>query len=585
MNPSALIDFRAPQADGEPLRLAFGAPRESLVARCLADVVPVIQRAETWARGGAWCVGFVHYEAAGAFDAAFHTQAPDGGVLARFLVFDAPLAGDGADSAWARCEVPGARVRWEGELPRGSFDTAIARIQHAITDGEVYQVNFTAPLTGRLDGDPLSLFGALRQAQPNAYAAYIEGEDGGDTVLSVSPELFFDWRDGRLLASPMKGTAARGNTEEQDAALRDAMLSSPKERAENLMIVDLLRNDLSRVSEPFSVQVPHLFRAEAWPTVWQLSSDVVSRTRAGIGLADVLRALFPCGSITGAPKVQATRIIRALEPEARGVYCGAIGVLQPGGAATFNVPIRTLAVRGDRVRCGIGSGITADSRADGEWDEWRHKRAFVERASQSFELLETLRLADGEMVDAVRHLARMAGAAAHFQFAWRGEAARAALDAVAARHPIGRWRVRLLCARDGAVRAEAFNLPDTPLPVRVALAACPMPDSDGEFNRHKTTRRGHYDAFAPADPQTFDTLLWNERGQLTEFTRGNVAVRVAGEWLTPSLHCGLLPGIARGNLLAQGRLREAVLTRDDLAHAQGLAFINSLRGWLDADLA
>jgi para-aminobenzoate synthetase/4-amino-4-deoxychorismate lyase len=280
------------------------------------------------------------------------------------------------------------------------------------------------------------------------------------------------------------------------------------------------------------------------------------------------------------------RLVKALEPEPRGVYCGAIGVLQPGGAATFNVPIRTVVARREAgrtsLRCGIGSGITADARADGEWDEWRHKRAFVDRASHAFELLETLRLADGRFADGEAHLQRMAEAAAHFGFAAPAQAAQRALAAVAAVHPAGVFRVRLLADRAGAARAEAFALAPTREPVRVRLARAPLAGADGEFVRFKTTHRAHYDAFAPADPAVFDTLLWNERGELTEFTRGNVALRLDGEWATPALRCGLLPGIARARLLREGRLREAVLRPQDLARAEGLAFFNSLRGWLAA---
>ncbi len=385
----------------------------------------------------------------------------------------------------------------------------------------------------------------------------------------------------------MKGTAPRGATPEADAAQSEFLRSAAKERAENLMIVDLLRNDLSRIATPHSVRVPRLFHTEAWPTVWQMSSDVVATTRAGTTLADVFGALFPCGSITGAPKVQAMRLIRRLEPEPRGIYCGAIGVVRPGGAATFNVPIRTLALREEggatQVRCGIGSGITADATAAGEWDEWRHKRAFVERASQAFELLETLRLGDGRFVDVDAHLARMAAAARHFGFAPPLESARRALDGVWTAHPAGAWRVRLLADRVGAARAQAFALAPTPAPVRVRLADRPLAGSDGEFVRFKTTHRAHYDAFAP-DAGVFDTLLWNERGELTEFTRGNVALRIGGRWLTPAASCGLLPGIGRARLLREGRIEEARLTCADLARAEGMAFLNSLRGWIEARL-
>lgn len=585
--PSALIDFRSPAEGCEPLHLAFGPPRERLTATTLAEVAAVIERAQACACAGAWCVGYVRYEAAAAFDAALtaHPAQADAGPLAQFLVYEQPLSGRAADAAWQAGAQSVASVGWQTGGTRERFDAAVARVQGAIAAGEVYQVNLTATLEGSLRGDPLAFFRALCRAQPNSYAAYIDGGEDGDAVLCVSPELFFDWRDARLLASPMKGTAPRGSSDEEDAAQRDHLLNSPKERAENLMIVDLLRNDLSRVSEPFSVKVPRLFHAEAWPTVWQLSSDVVSRTRPGISLVDVFRALFPCGSVTGAPKVQAMRLIHALEPGPRGVYCGAVGVLQPGGAATFNVPIRTVTLRGDRVRCGIGSGITADATAAGEWDEWRHKRAFVERASQPFELLETLRLSDGQLVNEPLHLARMARSAAHFGFAWSATDVRTALRQLIQQHPSGDWRVRLLCASDGTVRAQAFAFEGVRGTVIVQLAAAAMSDHDAEFIRHKTTRRAHYERFAPRTADVFDTLLWNERGELTEFTRGNVALRLDGEWLTPALRSGLLPGVARARLLEAGRVREAVLTRDDLARAQGLAFFNSLRGWLEAELA
>ena len=588
IRPTALIDFRSPDAGVAPLRLAFGAPRETLRATSLDDVAPLLARVDALARAGAWCVGYLCYEAAGAFDEAFETHAPSDPArpLAAFAVYDAPLPDAAAFDSDA-----GATVTWTGGPQRGAFDAVIAEILRAIADGEVYQVNATAPLTGTLRGDALALFAALRRAQPNAYAAYLDLGDeahADDRVLSVSPELFFDWRGDRLLARPMKGTAPRGATPEEDAAQAQFLRSAAKERAENLMIVDLLRNDLSRLAMPHSVRVPRLFHTEAWPTVWQMSSDVVATTRPGTTLEQVFGALFPCGSITGAPKVQAMRLINALEPEPRGIYCGAIGVVQPGGAATFNVPIRTLALRDDgtttHVRCGIGSGITADATAAGEWDEWRHKRAFVDRASQAFDLLETLRLEDGAFVDVEAHLARMADAATHFAFAPPIESARDALDALRRAHASGRWRVRLLASRAGVARAQAFALAPTRAAVRVRLADRPLAGSTGEFVRFKTTQRAHYDAFAPAADDVFDTLLWNERGELTEFTRGNVALRIDGRWLTPALTCGLLPGIARARLLREGAIEEAVLTRADLARAEAVAFFNSLRGWIEARL-
>jgi len=431
-------------------------------------------------------------------------------------------------------------------------------------------------------GSPLDLFLALRRAQPGGYAAFIDS--GEEQLLSVSPELFFDWDGERLLARPMKGTAPRGATPEEDAALAEHLRSSAKERAENVMIVDLLRNDLSRVARPHTVQVPRLFQLEALPSVWQMSSDVVARTRPGTTLAEVFAALFPCGSVTGAPKVQAMRLIRALEPGPRGVYCGAVGVVRPGGAARFNVAIRTVTAQGDRLRCGIGSGITADATAEGEWQEWRHKRAFLDRASQPFELLETLALVQGVPRDAPAHLARMARAAAHFGYPWDEARLRQALDRLAQAHPQGLWRARLLLDAQGQVQAQAFAMQATPAPVRLRLAARPFEAADSEFVRFKTTRRAHYEAFEPTAPGVFDTLLWNPRGELTECTRGNIALCLDGRWLTPPLASGLLDGVGRQRWLREGRIAEAVLRVEDLERASGLAFFNSLRGWLAAEL-
>lgn len=575
--PSALIDFADPRDPSVRLRRAFGHPVEILRADTLSQVRPVLAAVERHARAGRWCVGGLKYEAAAAFDPALDTQAGQA-PLAWFAVHQTA-------HAWPDEPHPAAAhapMTWSESLDGPGFRDRIDRIHEAIRAGEVYQINLTAPVSSPFAGDALSLFHALHRAQPQGYAALIDM--GEEQVLSVSPELFFDWRDGRLLGRPMKGTAARGATPQDDAHQAEQLRSTEKERAENLMIVDLIRNDLSRVAELHSVRVPRLFHLEALPTVWQMTSDVEARTRAGVGLADVFAALFPCGSVTGAPKVQAMRLIRALEDAPRGFYCGAVGVVQPGGAATFNVPIRTVTLRGARATCGIGSGITLDATAPGEWGEWRSKRAFLERVREPFELLETLKLSEGVCLEAQDHLARMARAAAHFGFAWHDGRVREALDDVARDHPRGPWRVRLLAAADGAVRAQAFALEPSPAQVEVALAPGPMDSLHAEFIRFKTTRRGHYDAFAPAWPGLYDTLLWNERGEVTEFTRGNVAVRLDGRWVTPPLACGLLGGIGRACALREGRVSEQVVRVEDLARAEALAFVNALRGWIEARL-
>jgi para-aminobenzoate synthetase/4-amino-4-deoxychorismate lyase len=259
-------------------------------------------------------------------------------------------------------------------------------------------------------------------------------------------------------------------------------------------------------------------------------------------------------------------------------------VVRPGGAATFNVAIRTVTVRGGAARCGIGSGIAADATTEGEWQEWRHKRAFLERASQPFELLETLALQDGVLRDAPDHMARLARAAAHFAYPWDAAQVEASLQRLAEAHRRGLWRVRVRLDARGVVQADAHVMEASPARVQLALAPTAFEEAGSEFVRFKTTRRAHYEAFAPRVPGVFDTLLWNRQGELTECTRGNVAVRLDGHWVTPPLRCGLLDGIGRARYLREGRLVEAVVRVEDLPRATGLAFVNSLRGWIDAVL-
>lgn len=582
---SALIDFVEPRSNGTSrLRMAFGAPSRLLVARTATEVRPVLEAVEAMAREGRWCVGYLRYEAAAAFDPAFAVHDADG-PLAWFGVHDeALLWPDAAPSAPSAPSPPS--VDWQCSLPRAAFDQRMQAIHRAIADGELYQINYTAALRAGFQGDARDWFLALRQAQPGGYTAFIDS--GEEQVLSVSPELFFDREGEHILARPMKGTAPRGATAEEDEALAQRLRTVAKERAENVMIVDLIRNDLSRVARPFSVRVPRLFHTEALPTVWQMTSDVEALVRDSTSLADVFAALFPCGSITGAPKVSAMRLIRELEPEARGVYCGAVGVVRPGGHATFNVPIRTVTLRSGEARCGIGSGITADARADAEWEEWRHKRAFLSRArrddEQNFDLLETLALVEGELRDAAAHLERMAGAARHFGRPWNEALVAACLHDLQARHAGGTWRVRLLLDAQGTPRAEAFAMEAPPSRVRLQLADRAFDEAQSDFTRFKTTRRAHYEAFAPTAPGMFDTLLWNRDGEITECTRGNIALLLDGRWVTPALHCGLLGGVGRASRLRSGQLAEAVVRVDDLPRVQALAFVNSLRGWLDADL-
>jgi para-aminobenzoate synthetase/4-amino-4-deoxychorismate lyase len=587
----ALIDF--PAAQGDRQRLAFDPPLTWLVASELSQVRGVIDHAHEHARQGRWCVGWVAYESAPAFDDHLSVHPPEPGhPLAVFAVFEqaAPWPESLPTGAWQTTD-------WQSGLDTHDFTAKVEAIRELIRAGEVYQINLTTPLGSQLQprapDTALHYFHALHRSQPKGYAAYLDmagvpAPTGPSQVLSVSPELFFHWHEGRITARPMKGTAARGSTPEEDHAAALHLQTSDKERAENLMIVDLLRNDLSRVAQVGSVQVPSLFDVQALPTVWQMTSTVQAHTLDGLRLSDVFAALFPCGSITGAPKRRAMHHIAQLEGAPRGIYCGAVGLMAPGGEVTFNVPIRTVVLKPDSTAwaasCGIGSGITLDATPEAEAQEWRHKQAFLKRAAQPFELLESLRLEQGHTPRLDAHLQRLAGTARHFGFPCDLDAAREALARQAQAHPQGIHKLRLLVDAQGDITCEAAPLADSTLPITIALASQPMPLAD-EFIAHKTTQRSAYAPFPPP-AGCFDTLLWNAQGELTEFTIGNVAVKLAGEWFTPPASSGLLPGVMRQTLLAEGRLRERTITVDELRHqAEGLALINSVRGWLEARLA
>ena len=586
----SLLDFSSPLDAAAPrLCWAFGAARQTFEATQLGELRAVIDAAEAAARAGAWVLGGLCYEAAPAFDAALQVQAPQPGQpLAWFAVYDEP-------QPWP--QVPpaaSAEVDWQAQPVRADFDAALAHIQQGIAAGAYYQVNYTGRLQGQLTGAPQALFAALQQAQPGGYAAHIDC-GAGRQWLSVSPELFFHWQagvdgSGAILTRPMKGTAARGADAASDAAQAAQLRTAPKERAENVMIVDLLRNDLARIAQPHSVQVPRLFHTEALATVWQMTSDVQAHTRVGTRLWDVFAALFPCGSVTGAPKVQAMRAIAALETAPRGLYCGALGLLRPTperGAgtfdATFNVPIRTLQLQGTALQAGIGSGIVWGADSDAEWREWQAKQAFLERARAPFALLETLALEEGCYRHLQAHLARLSAAAAHFAYPLAMPAVQQQLDALAQQHPQGLWRVRLQLDAQGRCQIESQPLAATSTPVRLALAAAPLALAHSEWVRFKTTRRAHYAAFAPAPGSgVFDTILYNSAGEITETTFGNIAALLDGRWLTPPLACGLLPGVGRAQALASGRVQEGVVRLQDVPRVQDWAFINSLRGWLPA---
>jgi para-aminobenzoate synthetase/4-amino-4-deoxychorismate lyase len=561
-------------------RLEFAEPVRVVSTDDPDRVRAALSEVEAEARRGRWAAGFVAYEAAPGLDPALAVRRGGPGPLLWFGIHDAPAPG-AMPSAPAAARVAGLAP----EVTRAEHVAGVETVRAALGRGDAYQVNLTFRMRGRFEGDPFALYERLRRAQGGGLTACLVID--GRAIVSASPELFFLRQGDRVVVRPMKGTARRGRDVDEDERAAAALARSPKERAENVMIVDLLRNDLGRVARTGSVRVAELFAVERYRTVLQLTSTVEARAAPAVGLRDLFAALFPCGSVTGAPKIAATRIIAALERSTRGPYCGAIGVVAPGGDAVFNVGIRTLDLDLDRgaAAYGVGGGITWGSSPEREWDEAMAKAAVLDEPADDFELLETLRLWGGVYARLERHLARLAASARYFGFPLELAAVRAALDSESRRAPQEGARVRVLVGRDGRPRTEAAPLPPPardPLPV--ALAREPV-DREDRFLFHKTTRREVYERRRAERPDVFDVILSNREGELTELTIGNLVAEIGGELLTPALDAGLLAGTMRAELLDLGEVREAVLLREDLGRARRLWLVNSLRGWVPIRLA
>jgi len=563
-----------------------------LEARSLAEVLPTIRAADGAAARGLWVAGLVAYEAAPAMDAALVVRDRPAGdpfaelPLAWFAMFEGaeethlPTPPDHAPA-----EAGGA---WEPSIDRARYARAIAAIQERIAAGDTYQVNFTFRLRSTVEGDERGLYRDLCHAQRGAYGAFLNL--GRYRVLSASPELFVAADEGHLIAKPMKGTAPRGRWSEEDERTRDGLIRSAKDRAENAMIVDLLRNDLGRVSREGSVSWSDLFEAERFETVWQLTSTVTSTLGPGADLADVFAALFPSGSVTGAPKVRTMELIAGLEDLPRGVYCGAVGYLAPGGdgpRARFNVAIRTVTVDAETgsAEYGVGGGITWDSRSANEYDETVAKARVLTARRPRFDLLETLAFdpTDGyRRLDA--HLARLRASAGYFGFAVDEDAVRAALDREAAQAAAQPLRVRVELGRDGRVRAGASPLASSKGPVRLELDRDEPVDRRDVLLFHKTSRRARYESARERHPDADDVILTNREGRVTETTVANLAVRLDGRWWTPPLDDGLLPGVERAALLEDGTLAERPIAVAELEDAEELAVLSSVRGFRPAEL-
>jgi para-aminobenzoate synthetase / 4-amino-4-deoxychorismate lyase len=583
------------------LSRVFTDPVRVLEVRTLADIAKLFPQIEEALRRGHFAAGFFAYECGAFFEpSAMLRPGRDDELLAWFGIYERCYCFDHITGKF----VDGGPRDIRGELEfspvsppllslgidEEQFTARIEQIHEWIRAGDVYQLNFTFPIHLKTQKRPAALFSRLRAVQPVDYGAFLHCEEGRH-ILSLSPELFFrvqqEGGKRRITTQPMKGTAARGRTTSEDREIADGLASDPKNRAENVMIVDLIRNDLGRICTFGSVRVEKLFEVERYPTLWQMTSTVTGELRPEIGYEQIFRALFPCGSITGAPKIRAMQLLAQIENHPRGIYTGAIGFFSQE-QTVFNVAIRTLVLEDGETTMGVGSGIVIDSEPKAEFRECRLKAEFLIRTDEPFSLIETM-LWNGSYPLIDLHLDRLANSADYFGFSCDRGAIHSALLRETTQFADQRARkVRLLLDCDGTMHivAEPIAVLSDAEPTRISIATERM-DPDNRFLFHKTTHRKVYDpAFAAAASAGFnDVLFLNTRGEVTEGAVSNVLMEKDGRWYTPPILCGLLPGVYRRFLLqVRADLEEKILTLDDIGNADAVYICNAVRGLRRAEV-
>jgi para-aminobenzoate synthetase / 4-amino-4-deoxychorismate lyase len=572
--------------------LLFERPQAVIVCHEPEQVEPALAEITEGLARGLHAAGFFSYELGYLMEPRLRELLPEDRrqPLLWIGLFEAPRIFDNSQTqGWIASKGGNNRFRISDlrlSVSHADYIEAFKSVQGYIAAGDIYQANLTLKYFFSFTGDPVALYASLRRKQRVAHGALIGTPDFH--VLSLSPELFFRREDETIQSRPMKGTAPRGRNPQEDFWLKAWLAADEKQRAENLMIVDLLRNDIGRIAEIGSVKVTDLFSVETYRTVHQMTSGISAKARSGSGMRELLQALFPCGSITGAPKLRAMEIIRELEAQPRGVYTGSIGYIAPDGTAEFNVAIRTVMLEAGQGEMGIGSGLVADSRGDAEFEECLLKAKFLTKPEQPFELIETLRWERGKGFYLLeRHLARLSASAANFDYPYDREAVLSALSREAEGLSGAVYMVRLLLGEDGdlSLTSSEIDLPGSGTVWRFAISDQRVDEAD-PFFYHKTTRRQFYDremerqkALTACD----EVVFLNSKGELTEGSRTNLFIERAGRLLTPAVASGLLRGTLREDLLATGVASEAILTLNDLAEAEKIYLGNSVRGLIRAE--
>ena len=569
MHKQTIIDFKE-----LGLRQLFTKPLKELKTRDLDQVETLLREVEAYQEAGFYAVGYVSYEAAPAFEKklAVHPAPLMGEYLLYFTIHEEvetlPFPED-----YEAVDLP---ANWQEEVEAPTYQEAIKTIHHHIRQGDTYQVNYTVQLSQELKADPLAIYNRLVVEQKAHYNAFIQHDDVA--ILSISPELFFEQEDRLLTTRPMKGTTHRGLTNQADLKEAAWLEADPKNRAENMMIVDLLRNDMNRISEIGSEQVTHLCQVEQYSTVWQMTSTIESRLRPEVDLVQAFQALFPCGSITGAPKISTMEIIQNTELAPRGVYCGTIGILLPKGKRIFNVAIRTLQMQGTKAIYGVGGGITWDSKWEGEYQETKQKSAVLYRQEPRFELLTTGRIHQGELTFLEQHLTRLREASRYFAYPFNEPKLLNKLqEQLAHVDPSLDYRCRIALQRNGSFQLTITELTDLPASYLQAQLTEQKLDLATPFTYFKTSQRDHL------SQSDHEQIFHLPDGTLLETTIGNLVLEIEGQLYTPPAHLPLLDGIYRRHLLETQQVEEKLLTLNDLTDADRIYACNALRGLYELD--
>ena len=564
MHRKTVIDFKAL---GE--RYIFTQPIKELKTRDLAEVTDLLAQVESYQEQGYYVVGYVSYEAAPAFEEklAVHKAPLLGEYLLYFTVHDRvetssiPLTYEEVDLS----------SKWQEVTSATDYEKAIAQTHHHLRQGDTYQVNYTVQLKQDLSANPFAIYNRMVVEQEAGYNAYVEHDEMA--VISMSPELFFEQNDRELTTRPMKGTTQRGVTDQEDLAQASWLEQDPKNRSENMMIVDLLRNDMNRISEVGSEHVERLCQVEQYSTVWQMTSTIKSQLREDVDLVAIFRSLFPCGSITGAPKIVTMEIIKDLEPQPRGVYCGTIGLLLPNGRRIFNVAIRTIQLHQGKAIYGVGGGITWDSTWESEYREVHQKAAVLYRKQARFQLITTGRISQKQLLFEDQHLERLTKASRYFAYPFDPEELRQKIEEECqACDSHQDYRLRISLSKSGEMKLSRQIL--TPLSPSFCKAKLCLQEAElnQAFTYFKTTHRPHLSLGEQ------EKIYHNKSGELLETSIGNLVLKINGKLYTPPINLGILSGIYRQHLLGKGQIEEKILTLADLNQAEAVYGCNAVRG-------